>query len=288
MAEIANNVLHNVGNVLNSVNVSAGLVLGRLQGSRITGLSQAVRLMNEHAGDLGHFLTLDQKGKLLPGYLEKLAQALAAEKQGLLEELGRLTKSVDHIKDIVATQQCYAGSAQIVEPVQIRELAEDAVTMNLGALTRHEVTLVREFSEIPVLPLDKSRLLQILVNLISNAKQAMDGMAPGERLLTLRLELACERRLRITVSDRGEGIPQENLSRIFNHGFTTRRGGHGFGLHSCALAAGEMGGTLTAQSAGAGRGASFTLEIPVRPEQERSGPAASGGDPGRVRQELPP
>jgi two-component system NtrC family sensor kinase len=170
---------------------------------------------------------------------------------------------VDHIKEIVATQQSYAGSSSIVEPVQIQDLVEDALRMNLGALTRHEVTVVKEFAIVPVLPLDKARLLQILINLISNAKQSLDAVKQGSRRMTLALEFTKERLLRISVSDQGEGIAAENLSRIFNHGFTTRKNGHGFGLHSCALAAKEMGGTLSAESAGAGMGATFRLEIPI-------------------------
>lgn len=263
MAEIANNVLHNVGNVLNSVNVSAGVVTGKMCGSRLPGLLQAVELITEHQAELGEYLTRDEKGKLLPKYLEKLAQALTAEQQGVIEELSRLTKSVDHIKEIVATQQSYAGSSSIIEPVRIQDLVEDALRMNLGALTRHEVTVVKEFASVPVLPLDKARLLQILINLISNAKQSLDAVKQGSRRMTLALEFTKERLLRISVSDQGEGIAAENLSRIFNHGFTTRKNGHGFGLHSCALAAKEMGGTLSAESAGAGMGATFTLEIPV-------------------------
>jgi len=271
MAEIASNVLHNVGNVLNSVNISAGLVMDRLQASRIAGLSQSVQLMNQHAGDLGHFLSQDQKGRLLPVYLEKLAQTLAAEQREILAELTRLTRSVDHIKEIVATQRCYAGSARLIEPVQIVELAEEALRINQQALLRHQVTLVKEFAVIPVLPLDKARLLQILVNLIRNAKQAMSGIAPESRRITLRLELTAACRLRISVRDQGVGIEQENLWRIFSHGYTTKKDGHGFGLHSCALAAKEMGGTLSASSPGAGQGACFVLEIPVLREEPRHG-----------------
>jgi len=267
MAEIANNVLHNVGNVLNSVNVSAGLVTSKMRDSKALGLVKAVQLMNEHAADLGEFLTRDAKGKLLPDYLNKVVAALAAEQQSVVAELGSLTTSVDHIKDIVATQQSYAGAANVVEAVQVRELLEDALRMNAGALARHQVTVVREFADVPLLMLDKSRVLQILVNLIGNAKQAMDGVTDHAHLLTLRVEVADlsnERNLRIRVEDEGEGIAPENLARLFVHGFTTRKNGHGFGLHSCALAAKEMGGTLTAQSAGLGKGAAFTLDLPIK------------------------
>jgi two-component system NtrC family sensor kinase len=267
MAEIANNVLHNVGNVLNSVNVSAGLVNSKMRVSKALGLAKAVELMNEHEADLGDFLTQDARGKLLPGYLNKLVAALTAERQSIVQELGSLTTSVDHIKDIVATQQSYAGAASVLEPVQVRELLEDALRMNAGALARHQVTVVREFADVPLLMLDKSRVLQILVNLIGNAKQAMDGVTDHAHQMTLRVgiaDLTDGRSLRICVEDEGEGIAPENLARLFVHGFTTRKSGHGFGLHSSALAAKEMGGTLTAQSDGLGKGAAFTLDLPIQ------------------------
>jgi len=158
-----------------------------------------------------------------------------------------------------------------VETVRIAELVEDALTMNEGSLRRHQVEVVRDFAPVPPLPLDKSRVLLILVNLIGNAKNAMNAV-PGEHRMTLRVELA-EGRLRVTVRDDGVGIAPENLSAIFTHGFTTRKDGHGFGLHSCALAAREMGGTLQVESEGVGRGAAFTLEIPVQ--------CAAGAPPSR-------
>jgi len=267
MAEIANNVLHNVGNVLNSVNVSAELVSGKIRQSKAQGLGKSVQLMNEHASDLGDFLTRDEKGKLLPAYLNKLAATLVTEQQSVLEELESLTKSIDHIKDIVATQQSYAGTRSIIEEVQVRDLLEDALRMNAGALARHQVTVIKEFADVPTLPLDKPRMLQIMVNLISNAKDAMNGAGDRVHLMTLRADTVGPddgRHLRIRVEDDGEGIAPENLPRLFVHGFTTRRTGHGFGLHSCALAAKEMGGSLTARSDGPGKGAIFTLEIPIK------------------------
>ena len=187
----------------------------------------------------------------------------------MAEELARLIRSVDHIKDVVATQQSYAGSASIVEPLQICDLAEDALRMSGEALARHRVTVVREFAQVPVLPLDRAQVLLILVNLISNAKYAMENMADGARQITLHME-AAGGLLRISVADQGEGIPAENLTRIFAHGFTTRKTGHGFGLHSCALAARQMGGTLTAHSDGPGLGATFTLELPIDTAQGAS------------------
>jgi PAS domain S-box-containing protein len=267
MAEIATNVLHNVGNVLNSVNVSASVVTRKMQTSQAAGLAKAVDLIDQHADDLARYLTTDVKGKLLPGYLGKLAQAITAEQQGIVDELGVLTRSVDHIKQIVAMQQSYAGPTKLVEPVHACDLVEDALRMNSGALARQRVTVVRDFAEVPPLPLDRHRVLLILVNLINNAKVAMDARPDRAHELRIGVELAPGRRLRISVADNGEGIAADHLTRVFGHGFTTRKDGHGFGLHSCAIAAGEMGGTLTAHSAGLGQGARFVLELPVKLEE---------------------
>ncbi|KAF2390414.1 DAHL domain-containing protein [Pseudomonas frederiksbergensis] len=264
MAEIATNVLHNVGNVLNSVNISADLVTRKLRGSKALGLGKAMQLINEHPADLGSFLSDDPKGKLLPGYLNQLVDAIALEQQGMTDELAQLTKSVDHIKDIVATQQSYAGANSLMEPVQISELLEDALRMNSGALTRHHVTVVKEYTEVPRVMGDKHRLLLILINLISNAKYAMSDLSDRPRQMTLGVKIVDDSILQVSVKDDGEGIPAENMTRIFAHGFTTRKEGHGFGLHSCALAAIEMNGHLTAHSDGPGKGALFTLQIPLK------------------------
>ncbi|EJM10062.1 histidine kinase [Pseudomonas sp. GM18] len=270
MAEIATNVLHNVGNVLNSVNISADLVTRRLRSSKAQGLGKAMQLINEHQSDLGTFLTQNEKGKLLPGYLNQLVEAIALEQQGMTEELAQLSKSVDHIKDIVATQQSYAGANNLVEPLYISELLEDALRMNAGALTRHHVTVVKEYGDVPQVMGDKHRLLLILINLISNAKYAMSDLSNRARHITLGVKVVEDTILQISVKDDGEGIAPENMTRIFAHGFTTRKEGHGFGLHSCALAAIEMNGHLTAHSDGPGKGALFTLQIPLNPVMEEA------------------
>jgi len=265
MAEIATNVLHNVGNVLNSVNISAGLLKTRLAASKVKGLERASRLLDEHAHDLGPYLTQDAKGRLLPAYLRELSEALQADNAAMGEELGALERSVDHIKEVVANQQSYAGTPRMVESLRVEDLVEDALRMNAGALARHHVEVEKQLGTLPALALDRHRVLQILVNLISNAKHAMAGMAvPGPRI-RLGAALVEGTGLRLTVSDNGEGIAAENLTRIFSHGFTTRKEGHGFGLHSCVLAAQEMGGRLTVHSDGPGKGSTFTLDIPVDP-----------------------
>ena len=270
MAEIATNVLHNVGNVLNSVNVSAELIGSKVRNSESAGLARAVALMDAHAHDLGDYITSDPRGRMLPAYLKQLAQALAEEREGIAADLAALTKSVKHIKEIVATQQSYAGGSSLVEEVQIIDLIEDALRIDSGGLGDPHVSVTREFAPVPLLMLDKHRVLLILVNLISNARFAMKGAPGAQHRLTLRVEVAQDGTLQVGVTDTGEGIPAENLTRIFAHGFTTKKDGHGFGLHSCVLAAREMGGTLLAHSDGPGQGATFTLKLPLQTPTESS------------------
>jgi signal transduction histidine kinase len=268
MAEIANNVLHNVGNVLNSINVSANVVRRTIGESRAQGLARAVQLMNEHEADLGRFISEDTRGKNLLPYLNELVAALQAERNETLEDLQRLVQSVDHISYVVATQQSHAGPSSVLETAQPQELLEEALRLSEQPLAQYEVTVVRHYEPVAATLLDKPRLLQILVNLIRNAAQAMESVPEASRLLTLATLLVPVdggQRLRITVQDSGEGIAAENLTRVFAHGFTTRSDGHGFGLHSSALAAMEMGAKLGVHSDGPGRGAVFTLEIPMAP-----------------------
>ena len=262
MAEIATNVLHNVGNVLNSVNVSASLVVESIKESKASSLAKVVALLGEHEQDLGTFITSDPKGKQLPAFLAQLSEHLLADQKATVQELDSLRANIEHIKEIVAMQQSYAMVAGVKEIVDITGLMEDSLRMNLGGLNRHKVDLVREFERVPPMNVEKHKILQILVNLVRNAKHACQDSARADKRLTVRVGRG-DGRVKIAVSDNGVGIPTENLIRIFNHGFTTKKGGHGFGLHSGALAAKEMGGSLTVHSEGAGQGATFTLELPL-------------------------
>ncbi len=261
MAEIASNVLHNVGNVLNSVNISAGLIAERIKKSRVSSLGRVVAILGEHAGDLGTFMTNDSAGRLVPDHLARLSDHLLADQEIVVQEVDSLRRNVQHIKEIVAMQQTYATVGGVKEVVGIVDLVEDSMHMNEVSLSRHGVEVIREFEDVPQLNVEKHKVLQILVNLVRNAKHACDDSGRSDKRVTVRVTNG-NGRVRISVIDNGVGILPENLTRIFNHGFTTRKGGHGFGLHSGALAAAEMGGSLTAWSDGPGRGAAFTLELP--------------------------
>jgi signal transduction histidine kinase len=268
MAEIASNVLHNVGNVLNSVNISTDLIVDSVKKSKISSLARVVVLLQEHAHDLGAFLADDPSGQHVPAILARLSEHLMAEEERIAGELDSLRRNVEHIKEIVAMQQNYAAVGGLKEVIDLVSLVEDCLRLNEGAFRRHGVEVVRELAKVPPMNVEKHKILQILVNLVRNAKYACDDSGLADRRLTVRVANG-EGRVKISVIDNGIGIPPENLTRIFNYGFTTRKGGHGFGLHNSALAAKEMGGSLTVRSGGLGQGADFTLELPC-PTQEKS------------------
>jgi C4-dicarboxylate-specific signal transduction histidine kinase len=262
MAEVATNVLHNVGNVLNSLNVSANMIAEQIERSRATGLERLAALLREHERDLGDFLVNDARGRHVLTYLSQLAEHIMHERESNRSELASLRSNIDHIKEIVSMQQSYSKVSGVRELLQPVDLVEDALRMNDGAFHRHEVHVVREFEPVPAINSEKHKILQILVNLLRNAKFACCESGRPLRRVTLRVASgpAC---VRISVIDNGVGIAPENMTRIFAHGFTTRRNGHGFGLHSGALAARELGGSLQAFSEGLGRGATFVLELPI-------------------------
>lgn len=261
MAEVATGVLHNVGNVLNSVSIASSCVADSIKKSKASNLSKLVLLLREHEANLGVFLTEDPKGKQIPGFLAQLADRLSNEQAGTLKELVELQKNIEHIKVIVTMQQGFAKASGVTEAVKVSDLVEDALRMDLIGLERQDIEIIREFQDTMPVEVEKHKALQILVNLVRNARQACEASDREKRQLTIRTTDAGEH-VRIAVCDNGVGIPHENLIHIFSHGFTTKKDGHGFGLHSGARAAKEMGGSLTVFSDGPGQGAVFTLELP--------------------------
>jgi len=268
MAEVATSVLHNVGNVLNSINVSSTLALDIVKKSRINNLGRVADMVQAHHNNLAEFLTKDPKGSQLPDYLVKLTGHLTTEQAQLASEIELTRKYVEHVKEIVAMQQSYAKVSGVVEKVNVTDLVEDALRMSGGTLTRHSVELVREYPEgVIECHTQRQKVLQILVNLLHNAKHACAVSGRTDKRITVRTS-SRDGHTQIIVIDNGIGISPENLTQIFNHGFTTRQDGHGFGLHSGALAARELGGTLTAHSEGQNTGARFVLDLPLQYDRE--------------------
>jgi PAS domain S-box-containing protein len=267
MAEVATGVLHNVGNTLNSVNISTTLVTDQLRRSRVTGLAKATGLLREHATELTSFLTQHPQGQQLPPDLIAVSDQLVEERNAMLEEMRSLGQSVEHIKSIVSMQQKHARAAGAVEQVAVPQLIDEALRLHAVSFEQMGIRIECDYTAVPPIFVDRHKLLQILINLLSNARHALVDSEQRDKCLSIRVRQAPEaERLLIDVTDNGMGIAAENLARLFTQGFTTKKSGHGFGLHISALAAAEMKGRLTCTSPGPGQGATFTLELPVKGE----------------------
>ncbi|HEX8699805.1 MAG TPA: ATP-binding protein, partial [Myxococcaceae bacterium] len=262
LSEVAASVLHNVGNVLTSAVVNLHLLRKKVDSSRLGRLKQLTGMLEEHRGNLAAFLEQDPRGTHVMTYLFELADELQREQGGLREGMDKLSKHVDHIRAILQVQQNYVRGTLLPEECDLAQLIEDALSIQLPALQRYHITVTRELSRLSKVRVDKHRVLQILINLITNARYAMDEVPEGQRSLRVRLE-AQGNTARIQVVDTGKGISLEHRDRLFSQGFTTRAGGQGLGLHSSAAAAKTLGGRLTLESDGPGKGATATLELPL-------------------------
>lgn len=271
MSEVAVSVLHNVGNILNSVNISIELIQKSLQQSEIQTILKATKMLNQHRDHLSEFLSDDPKGKLLPDYFFEAEKSLQEEVILINKEIVRLNESIKHLKDIVAIQNSISGIPGIFEKTSITEILDAAIDLSHDSLKKRDIHIEKKYSNHQKIETDKNKIMQIIVNLIQNAKDALLSSDPSqEKKITISSQLDTKNEnIEIIISDTGIGITQENLIKIFNFGFTTKAHGHGFGLHSSALLAKELGGSLHAESKGLGQGARFILTLSVKPHMER-------------------
>ena len=271
MAEVAVTMLHNLGNVLNSANVSLNILNETINHSYILQLLKIVELLKENFAGIDVFLTQDPKGKLIPKYLIELSTLLNDEHNLHLHEIDNLKAHLDHVKEIVATQTNIAEFTALIEKVFLSEIIDLALKLSSNEMIDKNIKIKKEFLEADVIEIDKGKLLQILVNLIQNAKEStLERKGNDSPEVTISVIDGDNNRLNIIVKDNGIGVAPENHTRIFGFGFTTKKQGHGFGLHSCALFAKEIGGDLQVISEGIGKGASFILTIPVNQAEGRS------------------
>ncbi len=271
MADVASGILHNVGNVLNSVNVSVTLLDDTVRRSNADGVVKIAALLkskSEAAGGLGAFFTNDEKAKKVPDFMDGLAKQLSGERTKLGDEIGALRKNVDHIREIVAMQQAYTSKSGVCETLQLLDVVNDAAELSIDSKGPGEIEVIRDFDDVPLLMIDRHRTMQILVNLLRNARHAVRDSHRDDPRITIRVRNQGDR-LAICVEDNGVGVATKNFGRLFEQGFTTKKDGHGYGLHSSANVARELGGSLTAHSDGAGRGATFTLDLPLTPVAEQ-------------------
>lgn len=268
MADVASTVLHNVGNVLNSLNISVDVAMRALKRVPVDDIAVIASLLQQHRHELVQYLSEDAQGKQIPAYLVMLAESVTQNQTLVERELIGLSRNVDHIRHVVNRQVHLARPERMMcEPVRFRELMEQALAIYRPALDRRGCEIVERYDKDLEGFCDRHQVLQILVNLVSNAQNAMDAVPNQSHRLTLHVGVAKDRPgfVRFEIVDTGVGIAGEHLPRLFTQRFTTRSDGHGIGLHSAALAAKSLGGTLQAKSDGLGRGATFMLDLPVIP-----------------------
>jgi PAS domain S-box-containing protein len=260
MAEIATGVLHDVGNVLNSVNVSCEMILSELDRSAAGMLSKANALLEQNKENLTEFLTTDPKGKRLPEVYVQIGKTLEAEREKIQQEATSLRNNVAAIKEVISTQQRYAKADLFIEEFELKQLVEDALSIQTS--NAQVLRVEKNYGDTPPVRAQRTKLVMIIMNLVANARDATSGNAEDDRRLVIDTGIA-DNQVYVRVTDNGEGIPPENLNKIFNHGFTTKADGHGFGLHTSANLMTEMGGKLQVESDGAGMGATFSVTFPV-------------------------
>lgn len=264
MADVASSVLHNAGNVLNSINVSTDTLLKTVKKPVVEDVCRIASMLHEHQDNLYQFLTVDQRGRQIPSYLNLVAESLSGNHQTIQDELDALMKQVDHLKQVITGPKDVARVGNILEPALADELMEQALLMAMPELEQYGIEVTREYRPVPRIMTDRHQVLQILVNVITNARNAMVEYPGRAHRLRLRVGMIQDggRSVRFEVADTGCGIAAENLPRLFAQGFTTRKTGRGLGLHSAAISAKSLGGSIQAHSEGEGRGAIFTLDLP--------------------------
>lgn len=259
MAEISTGVLHNVGNVLNSINVSMTVVSEKIECSRVPRLRKAAALALELSTSVAPEF-VDERLPKLAAFLGNISEVIAQEHALLAREAAQVREDVDHVKNIVAMQNTYARAAIVAEEASPAQMIDHALKTQATSYARHDIKVERDDEDIGDRLLDKHRTMQILINLLANAKDALRN-EERERVVSIRSWLDADQ-LTIEVRDNGMGIAKQKLDRIFALGFTTKVDGHGYGLHASANTATEMGGSLECSSEGIGLGACFTLRLP--------------------------
>ncbi len=261
-AEIATDVMHNVGNALNSVNINADVMGARINKIKTPVLNKVAHLLSENKDAIAEYLTQDEKGKMIPNVVIQFAEYLTKEQEILKDEVKSNKEKIDHIINIISMQQSFAKNVLVKEFHTSNDLMDSSIDMNMTALERHDISIIRDYEETFEFKTDKHKVLQILINLINNSKDAfIDNLQLDKKIICGIRKV--ENMVEFSIKDNGSGITKENINKIFNHGFTTKKTGHGFGLHNSANNATQLGGNLEMKSDGIGKGATFTLKIPL-------------------------
>ena len=271
MADVASSILHNIGNVLNGLTVGFAEIRESFRKSELATLRAAREILEPELDDMNRFLAEDRQAAKIVSLVVRAIMRLEAEREMRQARIEECVEHLGHIKAIIDTQQSHVRAAGVSEVVCLPEVIEDALRMSICApgARSEEFQLDQRYGAAPTIVVDRNRVLEILVNLLSNARYAVLKQA-GPRLITIESWVS-DRFVFIRVTDSGVGIALEHQHRIFSQGFTTKPQGHGYGLHSAANAAKQMDGELSFDSRGSGCGAAFTLKIPLQKGSQNEG-----------------
>jgi signal transduction histidine kinase len=268
MSQVADTVIHNVGNVLTNVNSLIETASDRVEGLRVAPLSKlAARLrQGENRNELV---------AATPDYLQRLSVELESDQSELAELLQTLHDNVQHIHSVIRDQRQHTLKSIDTKRFSMQEIVDEAVGCCQAKL--HQDKIAVEFSPDSdcVVESDRSLLLQIVINLIGNARNAMVESNCEDPVLQLSLRQK-ENTISLSVRDRGCGMSEETLAKVFNAHFTTRAAGTGLGLHFCAITLKRLGGNIKAHSDGPGKGSTFTIELPAATSQTNSDSDVAG------------
>ncbi len=264
MSEVAESVLHNIGNVLNSVGISLAVIHEKMTTDQSLKLKEVANLIEVGVAKKDNTFS-DEKGLAIAKYLNDLSQILLEKQQNIGDELDKLEKHFQHISSIVLMQRDFSGFSGLTEKIKVVDLLEQAKQLSYETSMENmiQITQYCEFND--DILIDKMKALQILINLLRNATQAVlmcKTQAVKEISITTQ-QSAEEGFFDITVSDNGVGIEKEAMNKVFRMNYTTKNEGHGIGLHTSVIAAEKMGGKLTVKSPGQNQGAVFTLTLPI-------------------------
>ncbi len=266
MAEVAAGVLHNIGNALTSITVSSDLIDSLLANSRRRPVTSLRKLLDADSSHTGIVFSAHPDGPELRALLDNIAGTIQADIDETAELMAMMRTGIAHLKRIVSSQQSLARTTHVSELILLSDPLHEAI-MLARTISPHAAPI----NECPTDPIqvyaDRSMVVQILLNLLINAHEALVGQTSPPASIRVSIGAPDEDHVPVSVTDNGVGIAPEKLVSIFSYGYTTKPDGHGFGLHNAANAARLMGGSLAVESPGLGLGATFTLRLRLhRPE----------------------
>lgn len=261
MAEMAVSVLHNIGNAITPVNIRIGSMIDSVGIPReiSAGLESILEIMES-----GKALT-DRQHQTVVKLLSSISRSIPALNEATEKNLLFVQKNVEHIKEIISRQQRYAGVYGVDSLVDINDLLDDTVEMLKDSIEKRNITVRFDKGDLPRILLDKNKMVQIFVNIVKNAYEAIDmdssGTAGTIILKTRPHSIDGRFFARITCQDSGIGLDPEKKNRLFTFNFSTKSRVSGFGLHDCANYLRARGGDIDIESQGRHMGATVTVDL---------------------------